>query len=71
MEVFPVDVGHEVRLTGPGVLRPCRSKHWIKVKNRKRAAFDRVMEAHQLLELGDAEPPRIPFNYPKPQPQRT
>ena len=24
-----------------------RSKHWIKVKNRKRHAFDRVQEAHQ------------------------
>jgi len=24
-----------------------RSKHWIKVKNRKHEAFDRVQEAHR------------------------
>ena len=24
-----------------------RSKHWIKVKNRKHHAFDRVQEAHR------------------------
>jgi len=24
-----------------------RSKHWIKIKNRKHPAFDRVQEAHR------------------------
>jgi hypothetical protein len=26
---------------------PHRSKHWIKIKNRKHPAFDRVQEAHR------------------------
>jgi hypothetical protein len=31
--------------TGP--INPAGSKHWIKIKNRKHEAFDRLQEAHR------------------------